>query len=417
MRLRSAIRKVFASRAFFIVFSILASVTIWLYVSYIENPDVSKDIRGVKIVYVHEDYVTDRGLVITNRSTDTVTLKYTGKRGAIAQLSKDNMTVTVDLADITDKGIWQLTYTPNLPLEVSPTAVLLTSGTPSIIALTVDDLAQKEVPVKGAYGSVAEGYTADAMEIDPNTITVYGPEQIGSQVDKAWVSVQLEDISKTVEEMMTFTLMDAAGHEVSSDMLTFSQDTVRVHIQVNMLKELPLEVLLTPAAGADETNTIRTISPVSIKVSGDAETLEEYNKITLGTVDLGSFLVTTTETFPILLPDGVTNLTGLTSATVTLSVTGLEWEQVTTTNVQQVNLPPGYTADILTNSLDIKMRGRAEELEWVSDADIRVVADLSDLKTTGTFSVIAKVYVDGDFTSVGAIGVYKVTVSVSETPT
>jgi hypothetical protein len=200
-------------------------------------------------------------------------------------------------------------------------------------------------------------------------------------------------------------------------MLTFSQDTVRVHIQVNMLKELPLEVLLTPAAGADETNTIRTISPVSIKVSGDAETLEEYNKITLGTVDLGSFLVTTTETFPILLPDGVTNLTGLTSATVTLSVTGLEWEQVTTTNVQQVNLPPGYTADILTNSLDIKIRGMADELERVSDADIRVVADLSDLKTTGTFSVIAKVYVDGDFTSVGAIGVYKVTVSVSETPT
>jgi YbbR domain-containing protein len=254
------------------------------------------------------------------------------------------------------------------------------------------------------------------MEIDPNTITVYGPEQIVSQVDKAWVSVQLEDISKTVEEMMTFTLMDAAGHEVSSDMLTFSQDTVRVHIQVNMLKELPLEVLLTRRRRGRDKYDPHDLARLDQGLR-DAETLEEYNKITLGTVDLGSFLVTTTETFPILLPDGVTNLTGLTSATVTLSVTGLEWEQVTTTNVKQENLPPGYTADILTNSLDIKIRGMADELERVSDADIRVVADLSDLKTTGTFSVIAKVYVDGDFTSVGAIGVYKVTVSVSETPT
>jgi YbbR domain-containing protein len=417
MKMRSAIRKVFESKVFYIIFSVLASITIWLYVSYIENPDVSKDIKGVKVVYVNEDYVTDRNLVITDRSTDTVTLRFSGKRGTVTQLNNTNVTVTVDLSGITDKGIWQLTYKYNLPLEVSDSAVTMTSGTPNIIALTVDDQAHKDVPVRGTYGSVAEGYLADTMEIDPDTITVSGPDEVVSQIDYAWVNVQRDNISKTVEEMMTFTLMDAAGHEVVSDMLTFSQDTVRVHIQVDMWKELPLEVTPLWAAGADETNTTINISPVSIMVSGDAEVLENMNKIPLGTIDLSSFLMTDSKSFPIILEDGITNLTGVTSANVTVNITGLDWKQVTTTNIQQANLPPGHTAEILTNSLDIKIRGPAGELERVSDADISVVADLSSLETTGTFSVLAKVYVDGNYESVGAIGEYKVTVSVSKAQT
>ena len=411
--MRKGIRKVFESRAFYIVFSILASLSIWLYVAYIENPDVSKEVKGIKIEYINEDYVTDRELVITNRSTDTVKIEFTGKRSTVTQLDNQNVTVTVDLSEITDKGTWQLTYDPNLPMEVSENSVTM-SGTPTIITLTVDEQEQKEVSVKGTYGSVADGYLADTMEISPSTITVYGPQEIVSKIDHAWVNVPRDNISKTVDEELSFTLMDAEGHEVVSDMLTFSQDTVSVHIQVDMMKELPLDVNLTPSAGADETNTTLTITPATITISGDAEILGDINKITLGTIDLGSFLTATTETFQILLPDGTKNLTGLTTATVAVSISGLDSTHVNATNIETTNVAQGLTAEILTSTLDILLRGTQEEIDQITENNISVVADLSEY-STGVFSVVAKVYINGDFDSIGAIGEYKITVTISNT--
>ncbi len=416
MKMRNGIRKVFGSKAFYIVFSILASLTIWLYVAYIENPEEDFTVKGVKIEYINEDYVTDRGLVITERSADTVTLRFTGKRSSVVQLDNQNVTVTVDLAEVDSKGVWQLSYDPNLPLEVNDSSVTTTSGTPNTVTLTVDEQDKKEVPLEGTFsGSVAEGYQAKPMEITPGTITVYGPEEVVSQIESAWVNVQRDNISKTVEENLSFMLMDAEGHEVVSDMLTFSQDTVLVRIEVDMLKELPLEVTLTPAAGADDTNTVKTISPSTIMVSGDAEMLDDINSILLGTIDLGSFLTATTKEFTILLPDGINNLTGATTATVAVNITGLESKRVDTMNIQVTNLPEGYTVSIITTTMDILLRGTAEEIEAITEANISVVADMSEYTDpTGAFSVTAKVYIIGGFESVGAIGDYTVTLAVSK---
>ena len=415
MRFRNGIRKVFESKTFYIVFSILASITIWLYVAYIENPEVSDSISGIKVVYLNEDYVTDRGLVITDRSTDTVTIKFTGKRGTVAQLKKDNVTVTVDLSNVKTKGVNPLEYDIVYPLGFNDSG-LVTSSDTEWITISVDNLAEKEVSITGTFGSVEEGYLAGLMEVEPNIITVYGPADLVSQVDHAWVALQRDNISKTVDEERPFTLMDAEGHEVVSDMLTFSKDTVLIRIQVDKLKELPLEVIRTPAAGADETNSVMTITPASITISGDAETIDAINKIPLATIDLGSFPTSTTETFQITLPNGTKNLTGTTEATVTVTIKGLETRHVIATNIEAINTAQGHTVTVLTTEKDILLRGTAEELSMVTETNIRLVADLSGLnESPGVFSVIANVYVDGGFESVGPIGVYSVTVMVSNT--
>ncbi len=415
MKLRRAIHNVFESRIFYIAFSILVAITVWLYVAYIENPDESNPVSGIKVEYLKEDYVNDRGLVITERSTDTVTVRFTGKRSVVAKLSNENVTVTVDLANVKATGVYSLPYDIVYPIDVNEIG-LTTSRKPEFITISVDKLAQKEVDVKGTFGSVAEGYQAEPIEITPGVITVYGPEEVVSQIDHAWVNVPRDNISKTVDEELSFTLMDAEGHEVVSDLLTFSQDKVNVRIQVDMIKELPLEVLLTPAAGADETNTTYTVSPRTITISGDAETLEGINKISLGPIDLASFTTTTTEDFPIILPNGTKNLSNVTTATVTVTISGLDTKTLNVTNIDTINLSrEDYTASVLTSSQDVQLRGLKEELDEVTEKNVRIVADLSEY-STGIFSVNAKVYIGGDFSSVGAIGTYKVTVSITETP-
>lgn len=415
MMLRDKFRKIFGSRSFYIVFSVLASVTIWLYVAYIENPDVSINIRGIRIEYLNKDYLTDRKLVISSPKADTVALKIMGKRNTVSKLTSTNISVSVDLSEIKSAGSYQLAYTVNYPIDVNPADLTVTSRSVDLISMTVDTLIKKDIPVHGTYdGGVAEGYQAEPIEISPDIITVSGPKAEVSKVSYAWVSVLRQNIIKNIEDDLPFVLMDEDGHEVSSDMLTFSQNTVRVKIPVVMVKTIPLTVNLTPGAGADETNSVCMVTPSSITVSGDSETIKSLNQIVLGTIDLSSFLTGTTQTFSIALPNNTNNLTGAKEATVTVNITGLDAQHTSVTNIQASNITEGYSATVITKSLDILLRGKTEALGKVMPSQIRVVADLSGLgATTGTFTVLAKVYVDGDST-VGAVGEYKVTVKISK---
>lgn len=426
MMVRDRIKKVFASRIFYIIFSILASISIWLYVSYIENPDITNTIRNIKIEVLNQDYVTDKGLVVTAINTDMVTLRFTGKRNIVTKLTKDNITASVDLKAITKKGPITLAYDITYPIDVNP-ATFTTSKSVDFITITVDSLATKEIPVRSSYdGGVAAGYQAEPIELTPAVIAVSGPQEVLSKIAYAWVPVHRENISKTVEESLPFTLMDDSGHEVVSDKLTLSQDMVNVIIRVVKINDVPLNVNLIYGAGANETNTVWNISPDFIKVSGDAETLNTLNHIPLGTIDTTKFLSTTTVIVPIVLQNDITNVTGVKEATVTVTITGLESMHVTTNNISVTNETPGYSATVITKTLDILLRGTAADINKITPdpnddgktdvpVSYRVVADLSELgETTGTYSVLAKVYVDGDVPTVGAIGEYKVTVVITK---
>ena len=198
-----------------------------------------------------------------------------------------------------------------------------------------------------------------------------------------------------------------------ADNLILSSETVIVTVPVVMIKEIPLTVNLVEGAGATEKNTIVSCSPKTVTLSGDADILNDINQIELGTVDLTSFSTSTTLDFTIVIPNDTENLTGKTTAVVTIEITGLETRDLISSNIQVSNVTDGYSATIITQSLPVTIRGKEGTIDDVNASNIRIVADLSELgNTTGIFTVTAKVYVDG-YTDVGAVGEYKVSVSVA----
>ena len=60
----------------------------------------------------------------------------------------------------------------------------------------------------------------------------------------------------------------------------------------------------------------------------------------------------------------------------------------------------------------MQVRGRAEDLDLIDASQIRVVADLSSITSTGTFPVPARVYLDAGGAA-GVLGSYTVVVNVS----
>ena len=122
----------------------------------------------------------------------------------------------------------------------------------------------------------------------------------------------------------------------------------------------------------------------------------------------------TTLTFPINLSDSLTNESGISEATVTLTITGLSMQEFEVDNIELINIPEGYSADLVTQSRVVLVRGTQEELDQLFQSQIQIVADLSQLSSTGVGrqTVPATVNVTGGG-SAGAVGRYSVVVNLT----
>ena len=152
----------------------------------------------------------------------------------------------------------------------------------------------------------------------------------------------------------------------------------------------------------------------SIQVAGETGNIHfrDLNELKLGVVDLATLLSDTEIEMDISVPAGCINLSGDTKATLSLRFVGVETRAFTVTNIVTNGLIDGKVFDRMTNSVDVIVRGPAEDLEKMTPEDIRIIVDLSKYTYSGTFSIPVTVKVVG-FLQVGAVGSYTIAGKIS----
>ena len=413
---RKTINKIASSRSFLVVISCLASVLLWLYVVNVENTDVETTISGIPVSYLGEaDILADRQLIVKNKAEQTVSLTLYGKRSVISSLSRDNISVTVDLRDIKTTGTVDRVYDVSFSGGVKSSDVYTLAKSPAYISVSIDRMSSKRVEVRGESNiTVADGYMAEPTEYNPDGITVSGPDEIISQIDCAWVVVERENLSKTVTSMMNYILVDENGNEVVSDEISVDTEQVEVTIPIVMYKDVVLTVDLIEGGGAKREDVVVDIKPDRISLSGDAQTLSAMNQISIGSIDLSSFETSDTQTFTIPISNDINNISGITEAEVTVTVKNLAVKRIIASNIEFINVSEGYTATPVTQYLEVKVRGPQEIVDLINAYNIRIVGDLSDLgQAVGRYAVETKIYIDG-YSEAGAVGDYKVVVSIEK---
>ena len=222
------------------------------------------------------------------------------------------------------------------------------------------------------------------------------------------ISVAKVDYQGNFVPGATLQLLDKDGNKLKPKEISGNYDTVSVSMPVLMNKDLPLTVSLVGGAGATEDNCVVEVEPKSIQVAGDTTVLQKLNQLVVATVDLSSFATSYEATVTIPLGNDLKNLSGVTEATVRISVRGLETAKVTATNITTTGT--NRRVEIMTTSLDVTVRAPADTISQITADNVRVVVDLTNYRaTSGTVAVPAKVYVDG-FSNAGAIGEYVVNV-------
>ena len=394
------------NKIFWAITALVLSFVFWLYVTSVESDTIRQTFRGVRVELVGETVLRDsRSLVVTGLSTNTVSLEITGPRRVVAGLSAEDLSVQIDVSKLSQSAYASMQYTVSYPARTDTSGLTVTRKVPDTINFTVSRLNSKTIPVRGSFdGSIAPGYTAEPVSFEPSEITVSGPEAYLRNISYAWVSFSAMDVSTTYSIETGYTLMTAEDEPAGTDGITSSADVVKATLKILEMKELPLTVNLIYGAGANETNTIVTVTPETITLAGDSAVLSGMNNVPVATISLSDFNSTYTYDYPISFDNSLINVEGITEAEVKVEIVGLESKNFTVRNIQCRGVTEGYEAEVLSKALTVKIRGTPELLEKVSSDDLVAIADLSDYDvTTGSNVVNARIQVDGAL-DVGAIG-------------
>lgn len=349
----------------------------------------------------------------------------------LAALNENPLKLTANVSSINMEGTQRVAYSYSLPAGINQNDVEVIARNGGGMAVEVEVarfLRRENVEIRGEFqGTAAEGYLpgdAEDFRFSPGTLTISGQAELVNQVAYAKVTVTGENRTESVNDSFPFQLIGASGDPLDLD-VTCDVDTIYTVFPIRATAEIPLDIKVVEGGGLSREDVRLKLSAKSITVAGSREAvsaLSQEDGLLLGTIDLAALEDEMAEnggelTFPIPLADELENLSGITEVTVELKplkrVETRTFDVVT--RISATNVPEGWRADIITQVIPVRVRGRAELLDELTEENIQVVANLGEISQAGQYTVPVRVYLysPSPATELGVVGAnYTITVSL-----
>lgn len=383
-------------RIFARIVSVLIAFGIWAYAA--ENDTVRSEISLTGIPITISGEQTSAFSVISGYN-NTLDLVLSGNKSVIRMLTSSDVSARADISDITAAGKYTVPVSVELPEGTSIVSQSLTD-----ISVYLDISTSVTVPVEVKYTNymIDEGYELGEAVPSESSVTVTGPKSVVETVSHALAELDLGHIENTVKVSSKLSLVDMNGETVANPYVKLQSNEITVTVSLYTEKTVPLSVdtkygYLTPS------NSLISITPPTVRVKGEPSTLEALDSITIATLD-EKHLSGDTMTQKIVLPDGVLMNDGTETATITVKHIGTSVKTVTVDNISVVN-PGGLSYELMTESVEVKLRGPTEELSNLTGDSVKATLELDfdkNKKVTGSSSVPLKITVSG------AAGVYEI---------
>lgn len=396
--------------------SLLIAFGLWMYVITEVSPNSEWTYLDVPVKMEGETVLRERNLIITGMSSTDVDLTLSGNRSDLNELNSSNITLKADMTKIYDPGTHKIGYDIIYPGHVAANAFNREKQYPDSITVTVERLVRnKEIPVNIIYqGKAPEGYVvrrAD-VEMDNAYILVTGPQSVVDQITQAIVTIDLDNQTESISQNYRFALCNSDGAGVDSELITVNVEDVHVDLTIHRKKQVELTVTLVPGGGATEEDVEIIRSVESIWISGSDIALEQVgDSINLGTINLADYENAGKVIFTIPTYEGVTNDSGETEMEVTLNFKGLMTKEIVIDEFVITGVPEGYNAEVITEKLTVKIRGRYELVNKLTARDVTATVDFTG-EEAGDATIRVSIDFSDSFESLGVLGKPSVTTSL-----
>ena len=219
--------------------SLLLAAIVWLAIE--EMISFEKTVTRVP-VHIR----TAPGWIVEEQDPRTADVLFRGTRDDIGYLSRDQLSLAIDLTDQSPMG------TVTLPLEPSmitaPSGAQALSIEPSTLTATIDQEVTRDIPVRVHLDNrLDEGYEVEEIAIDPPDVRLTGPARILAAVD----AVRTEPIP-LIGRMGSFQRVARVRPPVGEELLS-GLNPVHVTVTVNIVRrfrrftldDVPVQFLVT----------------------------------------------------------------------------------------------------------------------------------------------------------------------------
>ncbi len=371
------------NKIFTLMLSLLISFGLWLYVVTVISPESESAYSDIPVVLDGMEYLNSKNLMIVSDTNLHMDLSLRGNRADLGKLNNSNITILADLSQITTPGKHDLQCNIFYPGSIQSGMVEVLSKDPQRITVEVAERVTSNIPVKVGYsGELPYGYEIDSNNVllDHSMVTVSGPKDVIAQVSHAEISVDLSNQIFNIVDKYPLTIYGVNDQPLSSNSaVSVNVDEIQVQVNVYRVKKVPVTVTLDyTGSGLKEGMVTPYYTPDIITLVGADAVLDEISQINLGTISLRNFTESTTISFTLSLPKGVSTKNGIQEVSVYVDLPEMSSKSFLVTKFYYENEPYGMKFRV-TEPREVEVWGPAKYVEQLTAEDVLGIVDCTGL--------------------------------------
>ncbi len=353
---------------------VLLAFCLWLYVTSIENPNKSSEIKDIPVDIINSEVLRESNLALSPNQNFTVNLRIEGPANAVYSAKVADFKVTADLGTyVLKKGENNVPVrVVNYPQDVN----VMNTGVLSI-KINVEEYTEKYVNVVSKVDTFfKEGFVERAVEFTPQSVKIYGPESAVSKVESVALIGETKDISEDFESEYELIPIDSEGTVVKGVSLDRSKGTLKM--QVGKGTEVPIKVKYTGSLKNGLSIEKETLSKGKVSIIGDPKNVENIKYIETEPLNLSDIVSSKDVNLKLSIPEGIT--VSLDEQYVTVSLKIKDEIPVTKSfdvKVDYIGVDANH--EYTHNTVKVLLEGTKEALASIKVDNIKVEASVSGL--------------------------------------
>ncbi|OPJ66205.1 CdaR family protein [Clostridium chromiireducens] len=390
------------------IICILLSFCLWLYISNVENPLRTYELKNIPVELINENSLIDSKFAIMNKQQFTVDLKLEGPSSEVIKIRKEDFKIAADMSAYALKG-----GENTIPVQIIsyPQNINIKNNGFLGIKVNLEELVQKEVTIKSKVKvNYKEHIYEKEQTISPKTVKVTGGKSVIERISDAILTGDERDVDNNKQSDYSIKFVDSFGNEVND--VESDIKTAKLSIVVTNGKVVPINLKTNGTIPQGFVLDGYELSKSSVNILGNSQNLDKISSIDTESVDMSSLQSDSQMNVKLNLPEGILVQDGEGIINVKFKVK--KEESVTKNivcNVQIKNLSENLILENSNLTTNVSVTGIQTELDKVTAQNINVILDLSNIKEEGTFEYTPKAtLVDGNNAAISSIGSVSVVV-------
>jgi hypothetical protein len=370
--------------------SVVIAIILWILVVYTYDPAATTNFNlGVDII--NGDSIASSGKVYEVIEGDTITIRVKANASLIKSLKASDFKATADVSKLSP------TYHANIDVVCtkSDNVEITIIGSAKLLAVKLEDLVSKQFPVTiEKSGEPESGYYVGETIASPNLISVSGGKKSVEKISVVKVKADVNGANSLFYADGIPKAYDADGNEITTGSLKFSDNPVKV--AVNVYKTKNVSIVVEAQGEPYKGYSVQDINyePKTVTVAGPDQVLSKLSSIKLPLNVEGEITdIEVSINLSDYIKEGVylVDKDVLVNAKCNIVRLGTKEFELLPSDISLNNKSDKFNYELIdTEKIKVTISGLSEKLKNIEVSDLAPYVDLSNAKEVGDYSYKVK---------------------------